>query len=63
MFEIMISPDHVFYNVQFSETFSHAKVEAENGQPSLRVAETTSVLSLNHHNHYCCNLKSIINDN
>ena len=46
MFEIMISPDHVFYNVQFSETFSHAKVEAENGQPSLRVAATTSVISL-----------------
>ena len=42
----MISPDHVFYKVQFSETFSHAKVEAENGQPSLRVAATTSVISL-----------------
>ena len=46
IFEIMILPDHIFYNVQFSETFSHAKVEAENGQPSLRVAATISVISL-----------------
>ena len=54
-----LKTDHVFYNVQFSETFSHAKVEAENGQPSLRVAATTSFISLpssssssSHHHHH-----------